>query len=393
MADYKIKVNKTHKGKEFKAPFRFIGKVSKFSKKDQETESWEELPYYEEKMTRSVNPKPRRVLQFNIETALSNKLKVEIAGMEQKFVYAYSRTNKNTAKIDWNVRFDKDKWVDLNGKIQNIDDTYHLIDSPWDKAESLSALIKDDVWVEVRGEYEFESISGDERDIEFRKRTISSVRPIVDGKFIADDGKPLPIKVNNKEIEYVMDLKSPDFIEVNSFNMQIGIKSTYQDEATGDTKVNAVFLKNAKERSEPMDVELIVYQKEVEKGKSMADAFASLNTYDFIEVTGQDNNRATFAYVDIVEDIPSDDPFADVDDTQKVTRQERVTNGDKKGLEVISYVQGSIMRELLTEEEFRKTAALTSDDPFSNTNKSDDPFSQVEDDPFATDKSDDPFAQ
>ncbi|WP_340032569.1 hypothetical protein NSQ20_11945 [Paenibacillus sp. FSL K6-1122] len=392
MAEYTIKVNKTHKGKEFKAPFRFIGKVSKFSKKDQETESWEELPYYEEKMTRSANPKPRRVLQFNIETALSNKLKVEIAGMEQKFVYAYSRTNKNTAKIDWNVRFDKDKWVDLNGKIQNIDDTYHLIDSPWDKAESLSALIKDDVWVEVKGEYEFESISGDERDIEFRKRTISSIRPIIDGTFIADDGKPLPIKVNNKEIEYVMDLKSPDFIEVNSFNMQIGIKSTYQDEVTGDTKVNAVFLKNAKERSEPMDVELIVYQKEVEKGKSMADAFASLNTYDFIEVTGQDNNRATFAYVDIVEDIPSDDPFADVDDTQKVTRQERVTNGDKKGLEVISYVQGSIMRELLTEEEFRKTAALTSDDPFSGSGNADDLFGKSDSDQFATNKDDDPFA-
>ncbi|MDP9675269.1 hypothetical protein J2W97_001252 [Paenibacillus jamilae] len=395
MADYKIKVNKKHGGKEFKAPFRFIGKVSKISKKNQETDSYEELSYYEEKMTRSANPKPRRVLQFNIETALSNKLKVEVAGMEQKFVFAYSMKHKKTIKIDWSVRFEKDKWTDLNGKIQDIDSTYHLIDSPWDKAQEFSEYIKDDVWVEVRGEYEFEAILGEEREVEFRKRTITSVRPIIDGKLIDEEGKPLPIKVNNKEIDYVMDFNSPNFIEVNSFNMQLGIKSTYQDETTGDTKINAVFLKNGKERSEPMDVELIVYQTEAGEGKkSMADAFASLNTYDFIEVTGQDNNRATYAYVDIVEELPSDDPFNDVDDSQKETRQERVVNGDKKGLEVISYVQGSIMRELLTEEEFRKTATLTNDNPFSESLPSDDPFNQTanpSEDPFAKNNNN-PFA-
>lgn len=113
----------------------------------------------------------------------------------------------------------------------------------------------------------------------------------------------------------------------------------------------------------------------------MADAFASLDTYDFIEVTGQDNNRATFSYVDVVEELPSDDPFADVDESEKVTRKERVTNGDKKGLEIISYVQGSLMRELLTEEEYKKTAELTSQNPFESS--SDDPFSQAVSDPFA----------
>ncbi|MET3209737.1 UNVERIFIED_CONTAM: hypothetical protein ABIC26_002684 [Paenibacillus sp. PvR008] len=394
MADYKIKVNKKHGGKEFKNHFRFIGKVSQVSKKNQETDSWDKLPYFEEKLTRSEKPKPRRVLQFNIETALSNNLKVEIAGMEQQFVYAYSKKHNQTTKLDWNVRFDKEKWKDLNGKTKEIDETYHLIDAPWDKAKELSEYIQDDAWVEVKGVYEFEAISGDNGNVEFKKRTITSISPIVDGQIIDEDGNPTPIKVDKKVINYVQDLKSSEFIEVNSFSMQLGIKSTYQDETTGDTKINGVFLKNGKERSEPMDVELIVYQAEAAEGKvSMANAFASLNTYDFIEVTGQDNQRATYAYVDIVEELPADDPFNDVDDSQKETRQERVVNGDKKGLEVISYVQGSIMRELLTEEEFKKTTTLTNDSPFGNS-VNDDPFSQTSGspvDPFAT-NNDDPFA-
>lgn len=382
MADYKIKVNKTHKGKEFKSSFRFIGKVSAVNKKDPVTDSWEKQPIYQETTTRTN--KPRRVLQFEIETALSNRLRVELAGMEQPFAYPYSRTNNKAAKV---------VWADRNDKTKFPDDTYHAIEVDWDKAERFGQMIEEDGWYEVRGQYQFDTFTPDNSTEErvFVKRIVSSIRPIKDGLLVNEDGTTQTVKHAGQEFDYVTDFNSETFREVNYFSMQLGIRSTYQDESK-DTKVNAVFLDYGKERSEPKDVELMVYHKEVEKGIPMADAFASLNTYDFIEVTGQDNNRATFAYVDIVEEIPSDDPFSQVDSNEKVTRQERVTNGDKKGLEVISYVQGSIMRELLTEEEFRKSAALTSDDPFNNTNKSDDPFSQVEDDPFATDKSNDPFA-
>lgn len=385
MADYKIKVNKNHQGKEFKSSFRFIGKVSPVQKKDQTTDSWEKQPIYQETTTRTN--KSRRVLQFEIETALSNRLRVELAGMEQPFAYPYSRTNNKAAKV---------AWADRNDKTKFPDDTYHAIEVDWDKAERLGQMVEEDGWYEIRGQYQFDTFTPDNSTEEkvFVKRVISSVRPIKDGVIVNDDGTTQTVKHAGQEFDYVTDFNSEAFREVNYFSMQLGIRSTYQEDH-GDTKVNAVFLDYGKERSEPKDVELVVYQKEVEKGKSMADAFASLNTYDFIEVTGQDNNRATFAYVDIVEDIPSDDPFADVDSSEKVTRQERVTNGDKRGLEVISYVQGSLMRELLTEEEFRKTAALTSEDPFNSANNSDDPFNQTNEDPFSTDNSvnnDDPFA-
>lgn len=378
MADYKIKTNKTHGGKEFKSSFRFIGKVSQISKKDPETDSWEKQPIYKQSTTRTG--KPRRLLQFEVETALSNRLRVELAGMEQQFAYPYSSKHKKSHKVDWNDRNDKTKFPD---------DTYHAIEVDWDKAERLGKWIKEGDWVEVRGQYQFDTFTPDGSSEEkvFVKRIISSVRPIQNGVIVNDDGTTQTVKHAGEEFDYITDFNDPNFREVNYFTMQIGIRSTYQEES-GDTKVNATFLDYGKERSEPKDVELIVYQKEVPEGKkSMADAFASLNTYDFIEVTGQDNNRATFTYVDVVEELASDDPFSDVDESAKVTRKERVTSGDKKGLEIIGYVQGSLMRELLTEEEFRKTAAVTTTNPFESN---DDPFNNT-DDPFGDDNSD-PFA-
>lgn len=385
MADYKIKVNKNHNGKEFKSSFRFIGKVSAVNKKDPVTDSWEKQPIYQETTTRTN--KLRRVLQFEIETALSNRLRVELAGMEQQFAYPYSRTHNKAAKV---------AWADRNDKTKFPDDTYHAIEVDWDKAERLGQLVKEDEWYEIRGQYQFDTFTPDNTTEEkvFVKRVISSVRPIKDGVIVNDDGTTQTVKHAGQEFDYVTDFNSEAFREVNYFSMQLGIRSVYQEDS-GDTKVNAVFLDFGKERSEPKDVELMVYHKKVEKGIPMADAFASLNTYDFIEVTGQDNNRATFAYVDIVEEIPSEDPFSQVDSSEKVTRQERVTNGDKKGLEIISYVEGSLMRELLTEEELRKSAALTNNDPFNSANNSEDPFSQAESDPFVSDNknnNEDPFA-
>lgn len=375
-SDYKIEVNKDHGGKEFKSSFRFIGKVGKVSKKDQETDSWVKLPIYQQTTTRTG--KPRRVLKFEVETALSNRLRVELSGMEQQYAYPYSSTHKKSVKVAWADRNDKSKFPD---------NTYHAIETDWDKTERLGQLVNDGDWVEVRGQYQFDTFTPDDSNEEkvFLKRVIGSIRPIKDGLIVNEDGTTQTVKHDGEEFDYVTDFNDPNFREVNYFSMQIGIRSTYQDEETGDTKVNASFLDYGKERSEPKDVDLIVYQKETSEGKkSMADAFASLNMGDFIEVVGQDNNRATFSYVDVVEELPSDDPFADVDDTEKVVRKERVTNGDKKGLEILRYVQGSLMRGFLTEEELRKTAEVTTDNPFENSDE--DPFAN----PFA---SNDPFAE
>jgi hypothetical protein len=381
---YEIKVNKKHGGKEFRSYFRFLGQVKPIRKKEEGSENWVDQPLYEQKKTRT--DKWRRVLQFEIETAKGNGLRLELAGMEQEFVYPYSSKHKKSIKVKWANKEDKTKWKDENGKVptKEIDDSYHAIATEWDKAKSFAEMVKAGDWVEIKGYYdpnEFKTDEGEDRNT--LKRIITSITPIVDGKLQVEGEEPKAVFHEGKEITYVTDFSSPDFKEVNYFSMQIGIRSTYQDETTKDTKVNGTLLTYGKDRSEPKDVELMVYYKEPEKGKSLAEAFASLEQRDFIEATGQDNNRATYTYVEIEEEIPDDDPFADVDDTQKVKRKQRVTNGEKKGLEVTGYVAGSIMRGLLTEEEMRKTVETTSEAPFDTDSESD-PFGDVDgNDPFS----------
>ncbi len=70
-------------------------------------------------------------------------------------------------------------------------------------------------------------------------------------------------------VPYVRDFGSENFTEHNKFEMRLGIKSTYQDEETKDTKVNGVYLDYGKDRSVPKDVDLVVYYKEPEEGKNL----------------------------------------------------------------------------------------------------------------------------
>ncbi|MER3123551.1 hypothetical protein [Bacillus altitudinis] len=80
-----IKINKNHEGKEFSNFFRFVGKVKPVMKKDDATDSWIEAAISE--LTQTITGKDRKVVQFIVETANRNELKVELAGMEQGYVY------------------------------------------------------------------------------------------------------------------------------------------------------------------------------------------------------------------------------------------------------------------------------------------------------------------
>ncbi|MBU7316035.1 hypothetical protein [Paenibacillus oleatilyticus] len=342
---YKIKTNKNHGGKEFTSSFHFVGKIKPVKNQEKGTDNWVEVPFY-----RLEEEGKKKVLEFVIETALSNDLKLKLTGKEKDFVYPYSRKESKAAKISWEDRFDKEKYPN---------DTYHLIDVEWDKIDKLKELVQADTWVEVKGKYSpFEFTDEQNRNIKGFTRTINYINPIVDGKVkIGEELKP--IKVNEKEITYVCDFESPDFVEVNTFNMQIGIKSTYQNENDKSTKVNAAYLVNGVKRSDSRDLELVVYYKETDDGNiPLADAFATLNRTDFIEVTGTDNNRATFGWVDIESSMDENDPFKKVSSQSTKPKKERVVNGEKKGLEITGFVEPSLMRNFLTEEEMKKTVEI-----------------------------------
>lgn len=437
-----IKLNKNHQGKEFRNEFRFIGQVKPVRKKEQDGDNWFDVPFFQNTITQTK--KNRRVLQFNVETAYRNELKVELAGMEKPEAYLYSSTEKKSLPITWENRLNKEMYPD----------TYHYIPQEWDKTESIGNTIQKDMWVDVRGHYEFDTFEdNDGKEHKSVKRIIDQVYPLKNGEVLItglkegdtfraydaaeegkylgmgkadkeglvsikvgwlnpeggtlyvckvtdnEEGKRTPVKYNNatttteritvrnninndiqligedgkkKYVTYIRDFKDPNFFEINTFEMQLGINSTYQDEKTKDTKVNGIYLTYGKEKSVPKEVELTVYYKEAENGnKPFADAFARLNKGDFLVVEGIDNNRSEFAMVEVAE-TEDNNPFEDVG--EKITSYEQVTTGTKKGLEIIKYIGGTYKKQLLTDEEI--SLERKDDDPFADVevNEDDLPF-------------------
>lgn len=364
-----VKLNKKTGNKEFKNYFHFAGQVKPVRKQNDKKE-WYDAPYFETTTTKTK--KPRRVLSFNLETSLSNDLKFELNGMEMEFVYPYSSASGKSEIVKWADRFDKTKFTD---------NTYNVLGgTDWDNSEEFSKIIETGKWVEIKGHYEFSKYTPENGSpMIIVKRMIKEVSLVEEGQEVKID--------KDTKFNYICDFKSPDFKEVNYFNLQIGIRSAVQNEETGNTTVNAVVLSYGKEKSLVEDAELIVYQTVVEEGKkSLASAFATLQETDFIEVIGCDNNRATFSYVDVVETYEVDDPFADVPVTGSTTRQEKVVTGERKGLEIVSFVQKTKILEYLTKEEMTNSSSTSGDNPFDIDNAGD---GNIDDLPF---NDDDPFA-
>ncbi|WP_405101656.1 hypothetical protein [Oceanobacillus sp. FSL H7-0719] len=371
-----VKINKKHGGKEFKSSFHFVGKVKPFRRYENGMQVPQ--PFFDETPTRTG--KPQRRVQFVLETAKNNELKIEGRAYVQKLAYAYNREEGETVSVNWDDRFDKDKLPN---------EGYHFIDTDWDRLEKISELLEEGAFIEVRGEYEFDSFTNREgQEIKLVKRMISSAFPVEEGQ---------EIKRNRKTVveNYVTDFESEDFEEVNHSSIQLGINTVFQEEGEKDVKINGYVLTYGKERSKPSYPELLVPYVEPPAGKvSLSDAFLQLSKFDFVEVIGKDFNTVTYADVEVTnEDDSSFDPFAQVDGAEKVVETKRAVSGTRKGIEILSIVDGSYVSEMLTEEEVKPleqavsvndTSVDQKDNPFSNvdsnTNVDENPF---EDDPFA----------
>lgn len=423
-----IKLNKKHGGKEFSNKFQFVGKISPVQRKDDASDSWYDVEVYDDTVTRTG--RDRKVIQFLLETAPFNRLKIELAGMEMERAYLYSMKERKSFPIDWENRFDKSLYPN---------DTYFLIDTDWDKTVKFGKFLKNEMWVDVKGHYEFDSfITDDGNEIKLVKRIIDNVTPLKNGAVeitglkaeetvlvhdsqeegnflgqgkasaegvasirvgwlnpeggelyvsksegegkessrtkvpynenelktgqftVTNNLKVSPVRVNGQGrsyeyVDYVQDFRDENFKEINSFEMQLGIRSTYQDEETLDTTVNGVYLDYGRDKSTPKDVELTVFHKETEEGAtSLATAFGRLNYLDFMVVEGIDNNRAETTLVE-VEETEEDNPFEDVG--EKTISYKEVSSGTKKGLEITSYVTGTYVKELLLEEEILEEVA------------------------------------
>lgn len=330
-----MKHNKIHGGKEFQSNFRFVGKVAKHIAgiKDESRT----LDFYTEKVT-EVKGVPMRTVVFDVLTDKYNKLKVELNGFKQKFAYPYSSKHRKSAKVKWEDRFDKNKYPDS---------TYHLITTDWDLCQELKDVLEEDIWVEVRGRYDFSKFTNDEgQEFNVIKRIIKNVNVLQQKK----DGKVFYIDERGKEREfdYVCDFDNKDFQEINVGYIEIGIRSTYQDEHSKDTKINAIYMDYGKEISTTKELELIVYHKKTGK-TPLADAFTRLNRGDFVKVQVADNNRPIFTQVEDTDNDAEDNPFADVE--EKVANVGWAISGNKKGLEITGQVTGTYVQNMLTEDE------------------------------------------
>lgn len=330
-----MKTNKVHQGKEFQSSFRYVGQVTKFISGIKEEAKV--VDFFTEKVT-EVKGVPMRQIVFQICTDKYNKLKVELSGFKQEFAYPYSSKHKKSSKVKWEDRFNKDKYPD---------NTYHLISPDWDVCQTLGDELQEDIWVEVRGYYNFDKYTAEEGGQEYNitKRIIKNVNIIKPKE--DEEGKVFYINDDGKEIvfDYICDFKDENFKEINSGYVELGIRSAYQDEDTKETKVNAVYMGYGKEASIPKEFELMAYKE------SLAKAFAKLNRGDFVKVQVRDNNRPIFSQVEKNNAEVEDDPFADLDEEDKVANTGWAISGNKKGLEIIGQVSGTYIKGMLTEDE------------------------------------------
>lgn len=373
-----IKINKKHGGKEFKTSFHFVGKVKPFRKFENGAPTPQ--PLFIEDETRTG--KPQRRIQFVLETAKDNELKLENRAYIMDRAYAYNREENSTVSVKWEDRFDKEKLPN---------ESYHLIDTDWDKLEKMAEVLQEGAFVEVRGEYEFDIFTNREgQEIKLTKRMVNSVFPVEEGQEIKHDRKVL---VEN----YVTDFESEDFQEVNHNAIQLGINTVFQEEGEKDVKVNGYVLSYGKERSKPSYPELKVPYIAPPEGKvSLADAFLQLNKFDFVEAIGKDYNTVTYADVEVGDDEKNSfDPFAQVDESEKLAETKRVVSGTRKGIEITSIVNGSYVAEMLTEEEVAPPKPFTPSNNDLQTDK-ENPFAKTDNnsdgDPFNNSSDDDPFA-
>jgi len=333
-----LKINKKHGGKEFKSTFHFVGLVKPHIKGI--GDKAQAMPLYTEKET--INGNLKRDVQFDIYTSEFNNIKVATWGMEQEYVYPYSSVDKKSVEIKWNDRDNKSKYPN---------DSYHLILPPWDIAKAINDNVEFDKWIEVKGHYEFGKYTNDEG------KEYPTIKRIIDSFDLVEDGQEIKIG-KNKTINYICDFKASDFQEINRFDLEIGIKSTYENE--DNIIINGVFLAYGKEASVPQDIKLTVFKERDEK---LAKGFTKMNRGDYIKVIGVDNNRPEFSLIPKT-NIDDDDPFADLENQEEEYKY--AISGNKKGLEIVRIVKGSFSKGMLSEEELEinEVPFIDTEDPF-----------------------------
>lgn len=247
----------------------------------------------------TASGKPYRSIKFGLKTAPDNVVNPEMFGMVKEFAIIYSKDEKKSIKIPWDLRYSP----------ESKKEGYELIVPEYDLVEKIDKDFKDGDTVFIVGEIQFYTYEKDGQQVPNKRFAI---------KQIYKSDKPL-------------DFDAEDFVEENEFQQEIIINEVDVDREEQKLLISA-YTVDYTGKATPALLEL--------DGKTQKPSFVNnmkgLKFGDFIKVTGIVHNRQ------LTETIEVDEGWG---------LQPQVSTSWKNALEILGADPTSLQKGLYKEED------------------------------------------
>lgn len=291
--------------------------------------------------------KAYRAIRFQVQTSKTNKLSVELFGMEQDYVYPYSKAEKKSKKMEFSKRNNLPKGyhiIGINLGLEQNDAGKNIRKSlvDYDAAEYIWDNLNDGDSVTVSGEVAFSTYENSEGDI------INQTKFVI--KSIYHE-KPIDFDAVNEEGEST-------FEEVVAFEQELVFVGSEFDKDEGAVYVTGYTIQYGNKFQPAKFVIRPEGNKNIEK---TANAFAKkMKPGDFVKVYGVALNKAETIEIDSSEEESDDEDIFGGEKPKGLgktavtsyTNELRITGADGKTYEKGLYdIDNDFVIEELVEEE------------------------------------------
>lgn len=315
---------------------------------------------YSEGFTANTD-KPYKSIKFFVETSPTNRVKVELFGMEKDEVIAYSNKAKESKRIKWadrNGNHGDFKVMGTNLFLEKGKDGKNVrkVMAEIEAVDYLLEHLKDGDSVRVSGQngfQEFENQQGELKEsTQFSIGTISKI----------DD----------------IDFSAETFKEVAHFEQEIVVEETMVDDENMKLIISAKVIKYNKSGNEPVSATFVVDAKELPK---LANNMSKRLSYgDFIKVYGLIINAEIRTEAEVTETMDDEDDWGGDDDVKNsmdtsyistFLNELQVTSVESSSYESKKYKE----EDLLSSDEDAFNGDIEAKDEFSEEEEIDDlPF-------------------
>lgn len=315
----------------------------------------------------TASDKPYKALAFFVETSKTNRVKVEMFGMERDEVVFYSSKEKKSKRVAWASRNDSIKEYKLLGVNAFLegsgDKKERKVLVEYDMIDYIMEHIAEGDFVRIGGEADFQQFENQQGEIvntvKYPIKSITKIKPI--------------------------DFDAEDFKEVAFFEQEIVINDTMHDSEENKLLLSAYVIKYKKDGNEAVSADFVVDTVEKPKlAKNMLNRFGfgdTIKVYGFIK-NETIQREAEPDEVEVDEDAldwndEDEDDIQSTFDTQYITEyisELRITSVDSSSYEKAKYTEDDFMS---SEEDTFNGDFDEDDDDFG-----DDEDSEVDDLPF-----------